>query len=243
VEGYRARVSENALLLIAGEQGFGSTVERPWRLEGARLSQAKLRGAKLAGAWLAGADLEGAALAEADLRGARLEGAVLDGADLGRADLREVVMKGATARGATLDGARFDGADLCEVGFEGSSAFGEAPVLAGARLEGAGVTGTAWRAPLQGVELRELAMVEEARWRGEEAAGPAHEPVNATRLEPAWHQGNVNGVAFSPDGTRLATACDDRMLRIWEARTGRLLLTLRGHAHKITSVVWSADGE
>jgi WD40 repeat protein len=34
----------------------------------------------------------------------------------------------------------------------------------------------------------------------------------------------VNGIAFSPDGSRIATA-DDR-LRVWDARTGQELLAL-----------------
>lgn len=34
-------------------------------------------------------------------------------------------------------------------------------------------------------------------------------------------------VVFSPDGRRLATACA-RMVKVWDAKTGRELLTIKG---------------
>ena len=239
---YQKRISENALLLVAGEEGVASSVERPWRLEGAELQQVSLRAAQLAGARMKNADLTGAALAGADLRGAQLDGAVLDGADLGRADLGETSMIGATARQAILDGTRFEDADLRKAGLEGSLAFSEAPVLRGAQLEGACIAGAVWREPARGVELCGLVGIEEARWRSDKPVGLAGEGLIASRLEPAWHRGDVNGVAFSPDGDKLATACSDRMIQVWDARTGRLLQTLNGHAKRVNSVVWARDG-
>jgi WD40 repeat protein len=40
----------------------------------------------------------------------------------------------------------------------------------------------------------------------------------------------------------LATASFDQTARIWDASTGRELLTLRGHTGPVGSVVWSPDG-
>jgi WD40 repeat protein/tRNA A-37 threonylcarbamoyl transferase component Bud32/tetratricopeptide (TPR) repeat protein len=52
--------------------------------------------------------------------------------------------------------------------------------------------------------------------------------------------GGVQGVAFSPDGTRLASGGDG--VRVWDAATGREALTLRGHTGGAPSVAFSPDG-
>jgi WD40 repeat protein/serine/threonine protein kinase len=50
------------------------------------------------------------------------------------------------------------------------------------------------------------------------------------------------GVAFNPDGTRLASASVDGTVKIWDATTGRDLLTLKGHAGRARHVAFSPDG-
>jgi hypothetical protein len=49
-------------------------------------------------------------------------------------------------------------------------------------------------------------------------------------------------VAWSADGARLATAASDGTARVWDARTGREALALRGHGGPVYSVAWSPDG-
>jgi WD40 repeat protein len=56
------------------------------------------------------------------------------------------------------------------------------------------------------------------------------------------HSGTVWGVCFSPDGTRLATASEDRTAKVWDARTGQELLTLKGHTGAVHCVCFSPDG-
>jgi eukaryotic-like serine/threonine-protein kinase len=56
------------------------------------------------------------------------------------------------------------------------------------------------------------------------------------------HSFSVRSVAFSPDGQRLATASDDQTARVWDAATGREILSLRGHQGGVSSVAFSPDG-
>ncbi len=57
------------------------------------------------------------------------------------------------------------------------------------------------------------------------------------------HTDKVESVAYSPDGKRLATGSDDKTAKIWDAGTGKLLMTLLGHTDKVESVAFSPDGK
>jgi WD40 repeat protein/predicted Ser/Thr protein kinase len=56
------------------------------------------------------------------------------------------------------------------------------------------------------------------------------------------HREGIWALTFSPDGTRLASAGDDRTACLWDAATGALLATCRGHTSKVLSVAFSPDG-
>jgi DNA-binding beta-propeller fold protein YncE len=63
--------------------------------------------------------------------------------------------------------------------------------------------------------------------------------VNPVTLK---HTQCVSSVAFSPDGTRLASGSLDNTVRVWDARSGQQLLALKGHTDTVTSVAFSPDG-
>jgi tetratricopeptide (TPR) repeat protein len=50
-------------------------------------------------------------------------------------------------------------------------------------------------------------------------------------------------VAFAVDGQVLASASGDKTVKLWDARTGQELRTLRGHTGGVTSVAFAADGK
>ena len=56
------------------------------------------------------------------------------------------------------------------------------------------------------------------------------------------HVGTVSSVAFSPDGSLLASGSDDNTIRLWDGTTGEHIKTLTGHTGRVSSVAFSPDG-
>ena len=56
------------------------------------------------------------------------------------------------------------------------------------------------------------------------------------------HSHGIWAVAFAPDGLTMASGGVDRLIRIWDIETGRLLRSLRGHTHDIRALVYTPDG-
>jgi WD40 repeat protein len=55
------------------------------------------------------------------------------------------------------------------------------------------------------------------------------------------HDGDVTDVAFSRDGSKLATTGNDGLLKVWESSTGKLLASLAGEG-LVSGPSFSADG-
>jgi WD40 repeat protein/energy-coupling factor transporter ATP-binding protein EcfA2 len=56
------------------------------------------------------------------------------------------------------------------------------------------------------------------------------------------HSGPVNAVRFSPDGKILASASEDKTVKLWDVGTRRELATLSGHPDLVSSIAFSPDG-
>ncbi|MCX5658365.1 MAG: protein kinase [Planctomycetota bacterium] len=56
------------------------------------------------------------------------------------------------------------------------------------------------------------------------------------------HVAGIDGIAFSPDGSRVVTSSRDKQIKIWEVATHREVLTLDGHDNWVTAIAWTADG-
>jgi WD40 repeat protein len=56
------------------------------------------------------------------------------------------------------------------------------------------------------------------------------------------HPTSVAAIAFSPDGSAIATGGDDGATRVWDAKTGRLLVPPMVHSEAVKTVAFNQDG-
>jgi WD40 repeat protein len=72
-------------------------------------------------------------------------------------------------------------------------------------------------------------------------------PNNLSRLAPSLtllgHTNDVTDVAFSPDGSLLASSSMDDEIRIWRTDDGHLVRVLQGHQNNVLSLEFSPDGD
>jgi WD40 repeat protein len=57
------------------------------------------------------------------------------------------------------------------------------------------------------------------------------------------HNSWVSSVVFSHNSKKVASGCDDKTIRIWDAETGECERVLEGHTDDISSVVFSHDSK
>jgi WD40 repeat protein len=72
-------------------------------------------------------------------------------------------------------------------------------------------------------------------------AEPARESLPCLGDTRLRHDGWVTGVAFAPDGKTLASAGHDKLVRLWDPATGRILQSLREESAEVAA--FSHDGK
>ncbi|KAJ6039588.1 hypothetical protein N7444_008493 [Penicillium canescens] len=56
------------------------------------------------------------------------------------------------------------------------------------------------------------------------------------------HSNSILSIAWSQDGSRLASASSDKTVRIWDTATGQCTSTLEGHSDMVLLIAWSQGG-
>jgi WD40 repeat protein len=77
---------------------------------------------------------------------------------------------------------------------------------------------------------------------GQGSLALASEVIVPTHSLPV-HATNVLAVAFSPDSERLITSSMDGMVRIWNVKSGKLIVSVSAHKDLIIDVTFNSDGD
>jgi WD40 repeat protein len=77
---------------------------------------------------------------------------------------------------------------------------------------------------------------------------PQRRDLPILQLDTGGHMAVIKRVAFAPDGLQIVSAGDDKVIRIWDWRTGKTIRSIRGQAGpgnegKIFGMALSPDGQ
>jgi hypothetical protein len=87
---------------------------------------------------------------------------------------------------------------------------------------------------IRGVAMRAVVAIEQR----ERPADATVRRETHPRATLSGHKRYVWAVSFSPDGSLLASVSDDRTVRVWNMKSGKLNTVIQGHARQMTEVVF-----
>lgn len=160
---------------------------------------------------------------------------------------RPLNLRGANLRGVQLNRARVEFVDLSEAdltGLEARQALFLHVDASRAKLVEADVAGLQWRrGTLQNADcnLTELDLTQFIHVEGV----PKMKPVVRGEVSAeifVMHSRGVARCAWNPAGNMLVSASWDRTLKLWDASSGYILMTLRGHTDWVSCCAWNRDG-
>jgi RNA polymerase sigma factor (sigma-70 family) len=185
-----------------------------------------------------------------------------------RLSQRGLVLSAAALAAALGHGVAFASVPAALVGstMRAAASFAAGPAAAGVPAKVAALAEGVLRAMLLSklkvaatvVLLAALAVLAVGSFAGPPAAAPpqagAGKPAGKTSAAPApaaWavrivlegHADDVYALAYSRDGTRLATASRDGTVFVWDAATGKKLAALAGHQRAVHAVAFNRDGD
>ena len=94
-----------------------------------------------------------------------------------------------------------------------------------------------------GVTKTEVVMIDLDTWQIKAAWPNPHIITDELALMFVGNRDKVVALALSPDGTILASAGQDRIIRLWDAATQRELACWTGHGAEITALRFFPDGK
>ena len=100
--------------------------------------------------------------------------------------------------------------------------------------------------------IRIVAYSPDARWlaavrdnvdgKGDGVVVLVDQEARRSHVELRGHQGLIHAVSFSPDSNSIVTAGQDRIVRLWNVKTGELIRQMEGHFHEVFAAAFAPDG-